>query len=570
MSKRLFAFFVLFFIILSASAQKADSSADSKIVFFSDDVPRYSNFAVGVFANNQYGLGGWADYAPMSLGGGVDVEYTLGAFLPKNLDLGFALYANYAHIFPKSSSTLKKDDDISANFAVWLRVPFLFFGQRFALQPELGFGAVFHLAEGQNGSEASGMYSDPLLTFAPAVRWIPPAADTIEIELAPLYTFMPQKHGHMLNQIGFRLGLIWHIDSFVKNYSANKEKNKEKALAEQQRLEREKQEEEARRLKEKEEAQRRALEAAANEEEKARIEAELHKAEEARKAAEEEAARIAEQERLRAEEAARILAAEQARLAEIASWPAPLVSLLVQGNQNFTPDGDGLNDNVTFTPGVQYLEETCENWTILITDPQGHSFRTFKGNGALPETVVWDGKSDKGETVVSKNTYTAKLTVTPSRTDRLRTKKHSAETEVKVNTGLLLEEIVPDHEWKIVVQSIAFDPDAATFNKLTAEQVKANQETLDEVAQQIKDHPGANVVVEGYANNVSGTEKENREELIPLSQNRAESIVNELVNRGIGSEILTAKGMGGANPIAAKRDRENWWKNRRVEFRIVK
>ena len=50
---------------------------------------------------------------------------------------------------------------------------------------------------------------------------------------------------------------------------------------------------------------------------------------------------------------------------------------------------------------------------------------------------------------------------------------------------MLLQVIIPEHEWKIVVQTIAFDPDAATFNKLSPEQQQANRETLDEVAKQI-------------------------------------------------------------------------------------
>ena len=76
--------------------------------------------------------------------------------------------------------------------------------------------------------------------------------------------------------------------------------------------------------------------------------------------------------------------------------------------------------------------------------------------------------------------------------------------------------------------------------------------------------------VQGYANNVSGTEKENREELIPLSQARADFVVEELVKRGIDRASLTAEGKGGANPIASRRDRANWWKNRRIEFIIRK
>ena len=148
----------------------------------------------------------------------------------------------------------------------------------------------------------------------------------------------------------------------------------------------------------------------------------------------------------------------------------------------------------------------------------------------------------------------------------------SVGTSEKVKTGLLLQVIVPGKEWKMVVNSINFVPNGALVaNKLTKEQRDWNKETLDEIAEEIKAHPGASIViVEGYANNISGTEKENREELIPLSQLRADAIVDELVKRGVSRDLLQSTGMGGASPLATQSDKANWYKNRRVEFRIKK
>ena len=76
------------------------------------------------------------------------------------------------------------------------------------------------------------------------------------------------------------------------------------------------------------------------------------------------------------------------------------------------------------------------------------------------------------------------------------------------------------------------------------------------------------MTVEGYANNISGTREENEKDLLPLSQKRAEAIMELLAERGIARERLSAKGMGDANPIASREDRANWWKNRRIEFFI--
>ena len=557
-------------LALSAGlAIAATAWSEPGITFFSDEVPRYRNFAAGIFGTNQYGIGGWSDYAAATLGGGLSLEYTTPLRLPGNTDLGASLHLDYAHIFPKSGSTLRRGDDLDFYAGLWLRLPFTAWGQRLALQPELGWGAALHNADGQNGSPAAGWYDDQAVTFAPALRWIPRRLDTVEIEFSPLYTLAPEKE-HALNQLGVRLGAAWHFDSMIQERRARKEAARQAAIAEQQRLERERQEEEAKRLREEEEAKRRAMEEAANEAERQRLAEELRRAEEERRAAEEEAARIAEEERLKAEAEAARIAAEEARRAEIASWGRPELSVTVTGGDRFTPDGDGLDDKVSFAVGIRYVEEEPESWQVVITDPKGNPFRTIKGRGALPEAIDWDGTSDGGETVFSRNTYTAEITVVPSRTDRTRSGAKTATAKVQITTGTLLQTIIPEHEWKIVVNTINFDADKATFDTLTSEQMAEVKATLDDVAAQIQAHPGSSVVVQGYANNVSGSEREQMEELLPLSQLRAETVATELVSRGIDAEIISAEGKGGENPIASRRDKANWWKNRRIEFIIKK
>ena len=345
---------------------------------------------------------------------------------------------------------------------------------------------------------------------------------------------------------------------------AKLEEERQKIAAQKQKMEEDAkaqaQEEEKRRIQEEVAARVRAEEA-----EKARIAEENRKQEEAKKAAE------AEEQRKREEETKQKIA-EEKRKAEVASWPEAHAELAIKGGLNFTPDGDGHNDTISFAPSIDYVEEKLDGWELKVLDPQGNLFRTIKGTGDLPKKIEWDGKSDTGETVLSKNTYTAVLSVTPSAKDRARLGKSRIETSEKITTGLLLQVIVPGKEWKMVVNSINFVPnEALDAEKLTQEQIEWNSQTLDEIAQQIKEHPGASVViVDGYANNISGTEKENREELIPLSQMRADAIVEELVKRGVSRSLLQATGMGGANPLAAQNDRANWYKNRRVEFRIKK
>src|SRR5574344_1128937 len=266
------------------------------------------------------------------------------------------------------------------------------------------------------------------------------------------------------------------------------------------------------------------------------------------------------------------LAAEQeaAHEAEVALWAQSECAITANPDADFTPDGDGINDISILTPSVARLEDNPESWKIEILDPQNNMFRTWTGTGSLPANLPWDEKSDSGEIAFSRDTYTAKLTVTPDKKDRARTGQNSLEYSAIIRTGILMHVVKPNESWKIVVNTIFFDPDKPTFDKITEAQKEANRNTLDSVASQIRAHGDVKVTVEGYANNVSNTEKENSEELIPLSQARAEAIMQQLVDRGLEANNLSAKGYGGANPIAAWEDHANWWKNRRVEFLVTK
>ena len=93
---------------------------------------------------------------------------------------------------------------------------------------------------------------------------------------------------------------------------------------------------------------------------------------------------------------------------------------------------------------------------------------------------------------------------------------------------------------------------------------------LDQVASAILDQKPSNVIIEVYSNNVSNTDEENLTELVPLSQKRANAILEELIRRDVKKENLSARGMGGSDPIASWEDKASWWKNRRVEIILEK
>ncbi len=236
---------------------------------------------------------------------------------------------------------------------------------------------------------------------------------------------------------------------------------------------------------------------------------------------------------------------------------------------DFTPDGDGTNDKVTVVPKFTFLDKSTEGWTLQVYDPAGNPFRKISGSGNLPKKIVWNGKGDDGSLVYSNNTYTMTLTANTSKLDYLQTGLETVESNYIVKTGTILEALTKN-EWRVSVQSIRFDPNAASLTQLSDEEREEMDSMLGIITDHVMSMENSHITVYGYANNVSNTQKEQEEELLPLSKERAEMIASLLVEKGIPEERISVEAMGGENPIAAWEDTANWWKNRRIEFLIVR
>ena len=58
--------------------------------------------------------------------------------------------------------------------------------------------------------------------------------------------------------------------------------------------------------------------------------------------------------------------------------------------------------------------------------------------------------------------------------------------------------------------------------------------------------------------------------LVPLSLSRANSVKDALVKRGIDAGRVSTVGLGASNPVVPNSDLQDRWKNRRVEFILIK
>lgn len=102
---------------------------------------------------------------------------------------------------------------------------------------------------------------------------------------------------------------------------------------------------------------------------------------------------------------------------------------------------------------------------------------------------------------------------------------------------------------------------AITFATGKADLKPESMVEIMRIAKLMKDDPSLRFEVQGHCDN-SGSDKIND----PLSQKRAEAIVNALVGQGIEANRLSAVGKGSHAPLADNSTEEGRAKNRRVEF----
>ncbi len=110
---------------------------------------------------------------------------------------------------------------------------------------------------------------------------------------------------------------------------------------------------------------------------------------------------------------------------------------------------------------------------------------------------------------------------------------------------------------KIVLRNIFFD-----FNKATLRNESILE--LNRVVEVMNKNPSIIVEIAGHTDDI-GSEEFNYE----LSLRRANAVVNYLIEHGVESKRLIAKGYGKTSPLVPNIDEESRQLNRRVEFKII-
>lgn len=231
-----------------------------------------------------------------------------------------------------------------------------------------------------------------------------------------------------------------------------------------------------------------------------------------------------------------------------------------------SPDGDGESDSTNLRLSVAD-RSLVTRWSLAVYGADGKPAKSWGDLGKPPRAVEWDGSLGDKETIEPGIAYRVSFETEDvfGRVDR---------GESSVTCDILV--IKDGARYKVRVPDINFPSGSWELSPRESRNLlEANRKSLERVATIFSRFPDYALIVEGYANAVNWTDKrkfeeEQRKELLPLSQKRADSVKSALVMLGIDATRIRARGLGGSKPVAEFADARSVWKNRRVEFILEK
>jgi outer membrane protein OmpA-like peptidoglycan-associated protein/flagellar hook assembly protein FlgD len=246
----------------------------------------------------------------------------------------------------------------------------------------------------------------------------------------------------------------------------------------------------------------------------------------------------------------------------------------------FSPDNSGVNDELKFSINVGAASDISD-WELDINEnavtegaapgatPAQRLFISWNGKGMPAPVITWDGRSSKGELVQSATDYPYSFTV--------RDVLGNATTA----TGTISVDVLVVRDGdrlKIQVPSIVFRANYADFVGLDQSTLDNNAKVIKRIAEILNKFKDYRIQIEGHANSegkINGYSAakiadEETKELVPLSLARANLVRQLLVQAGVDGPRLSTIGLGSSEPVVDFKDAVNRWKNRRVEFVLIK
>lgn len=212
--------------------------------------------------------------------------------------------------------------------------------------------------------------------------------------------------------------------------------------------------------------------------------------------------------------------------------------------RQFTPDGDGDYEEQAFRLNASDLSQ-IQSYTLAIDevlpgekDARLIPVRRFQGQGDIPLTIFWDGKTDIGSTVESLTQYQYTLTATDAYGNTRTTEPRRFETGV----------LAPAQGSGFAIRLPSADLDNPTGPGMSL------------VYSLLSKYPKYKIKIEVHSAPGAGIERSLR-----LTEAAARKIYEYLVDKGIPAENVTYQGFGDSTPVYNARGPAAV-KNRRIDI----
>ncbi|MBI9101691.1 MAG: gliding motility-associated C-terminal domain-containing protein [Spirochaetales bacterium] len=226
----------------------------------------------------------------------------------------------------------------------------------------------------------------------------------------------------------------------------------------------------------------------------------------------------------------------------------------------FIKTDEGVEGNVFMSVQVRN-ESPISDWNLDILDDNGNILRAYSGVGDPSGDVAWNSRRDSaGLLDESMASYTIRLSVTDA-----------GGNSSLIREDLPLDILVVRRDGKLylMVPNIIFGAYKHTLDSAGPSREIQNYESIGRVVEIYDRYPDFNLELEAHALNIYlDGPREDAEEaiLLPLTEKRAASVKDALIDLGMDELHIRSHAYGGQYPIADVTDRTVWWKNRRVEF----
>lgn len=208
-------------------------------------------------------------------------------------------------------------------------------------------------------------------------------------------------------------------------------------------------------------------------------------------------------------------------------------------------------------------ESGLDYWILDILDKEGEIVRSYEGEGRPSDHIWWNGRNEADEPIDEGDDYTFRVTVIDGLGNR-GVNEQDRRVEVVV--------IWKDGKYYLLIPNIIFGAYRHELDSAGEAMHKRNMESLTKVVAAFEEFPEHRLILEGHALNVllDGPREEEEEKVLqPLTERRANTVMQALIDLGFDRSRIRAEAFGGRFPLAPVDDRRVRWKNRRVEFVMV-